>query len=430
MCSGSQVDLITSELAARIGTPRSGETVLVQSIGGGEVQTSQGQITFDILIPGDKARPLTCHILQNVVGDLLTCRLTSKFLDQFTSYRLADPRSTQPLKSIYSLAWGIITSLSCQTWYNWNLCICSTLCSAGLSQASPFVRGVSGTTPGPLPLGSHYVATRPAGYLSNDSTGYVCGVVADNGLLEFQRFWETEEAPDTTTQFLSSEAKFCVTHYNNTTRYDADGRSRVALPFKPDAPTLGNSKAQALRRFLSLEARLKVDDKFRDAYQKFMAEFIDLGHLELVPTAELGPPRSPGVLPSTPRRFEGKQYNHEAEGGVRRVCCNDVWRLSERDNRSWPTRTTRHFLHTRPIPLLRHRHGSRRRQDVPTSGARRRGEGLSSTLLAGRSSSTDTDVPDVQSQLRSDFKQLPRHPDPAGRSCALRLYNDGFRPDR
>ena len=89
--TGSQVDLITSELAARIGNPKSGETVLVQGIGGGEVQTSQGQITFDILIPGDKARPLTCHILQNVVGDLPTCRLTSKFLDQFTSYRLADP---------------------------------------------------------------------------------------------------------------------------------------------------------------------------------------------------------------------------------------------------------------------------------------------------------------------------------------------------
>ena len=49
---------------------------------------------------------------------------------------------------------------------------------------------------------------------------------------------------------------------------------------------LGNSRAQAIRRVLSLEARLKNEPKFAAKYRDFMQEFMDLGHLVLVPESE------------------------------------------------------------------------------------------------------------------------------------------------
>ena len=110
-------------------------------------------------------------------------------------------------------------------------------------------------------------------------------------LVEFEKFWVTEDMPDAPAETkYTPEARFCVKHYEDTTTFDDDGRARCSLPFKEGAPKLGNSQAQAIRRFLSLEARLQNEPKFAAKYQDFMQEFMDLGHLVLVPESEEGLP--------------------------------------------------------------------------------------------------------------------------------------------
>ena len=105
--------------------------------------------------------------------------------------------------------------------------------------------------------------------------------------MEFEKFWVTEDMPDAPIETkYTPEARFCVKHYEDTTTFDEDGRARCSLPFKEGAPKLGNSRAQAIRRFLSLEARLKTESKFAAKYQDFMQKFMDLGHLVLVPESE------------------------------------------------------------------------------------------------------------------------------------------------
>ena len=94
--------------------------------------------------------------------------------------------------------------------------------------------------------------------IHHDSDGHAPGVVNENGLVEFEKFWITEDMPDAPAETkYTPEARFCVKHYEDTTTFDEDGRARCSLPFKEGAPKLGNSRAQAIRRFLSLEARLE-----------------------------------------------------------------------------------------------------------------------------------------------------------------------------
>ena len=57
-------------------------------------------------------------------------------------------------------------------------------------------------------------------------------------------------------------------------------------------PTLGSSKAIAMRRFLNLEKKLNNDLSLKERHSSFIQECIDLGHLEKVPDDQLDNPRN------------------------------------------------------------------------------------------------------------------------------------------
>lgn len=63
---------------------------------------------------------------------------------------------------------------------------------------------------------------------------------------------------------------FMATHHRN-----SDGRYVVQIPFRPDAPVLGNSHPLALCQFYQLENRLANDSDLKAKYTAFMQEYID-----------------------------------------------------------------------------------------------------------------------------------------------------------
>ena len=65
-------------------------------------------------------------------------------------------------------------------------------------------------------------------------------------------FWETEDGP-TGKMSLTPEEKFVVEHFQSNHSRDEDGRFIVPLPRKSDSPTLGESRSQAVKRFITLE---------------------------------------------------------------------------------------------------------------------------------------------------------------------------------
>ena len=66
---------------------------------------------------------------------------------------------------------------------------------------------------------------------------------------------------------------------------DAFGRYIVRLPFKASASVdtirFGDSYATAYRCLLRMESKFAKDPKLRDAYNEFMTEFENLGHMAL-----------------------------------------------------------------------------------------------------------------------------------------------------
>ena len=103
-----------------------------------------------------------------------------------------------------------------------------------------------------------------------------------------RKFWEVEELSSACLT-LSPEEQSVVSHFQNYHRRDEEGRFVVPLPRKPDAKLLGESRSQAVRRFLSLERSLRARDRFQE-FSEVIDEYLQMNHAELIPSADLEKP--------------------------------------------------------------------------------------------------------------------------------------------
>ena len=109
--------------------------------------------------------------------------------------------------------------------------------------------------------------------------------VSQESDLEISRFWTVENLP-LNRSHRTKEEEFVEDHFDKTTITKPDGCYSVSLPFKTNVGTLGECKANALKRFFSLERKFKQEVLYTQ-YRDFIKEFRDMGHLEFVPPDEL-----------------------------------------------------------------------------------------------------------------------------------------------
>ena len=102
------------------------------------------------------------------------------------------------------------------------------------------------------------------------------------------KFWEIEESPKNATA-LSLEEHTVVQHFHSHHSRTEEGRFVIPLPRKPNAKTIGESRSQAVRRFMSLECSLTLNGRFSE-FEAVMQEYIDMGHAEAVPLGDLDKP--------------------------------------------------------------------------------------------------------------------------------------------
>ena len=112
------------------------------------------------------------------------------------------------------------------------------------------------------------------------------------------KFWEIEESPKNhALTNLSPEEQVVVDHFDKNHRRSESGRFIVPLPRKPQAKSIGESRSQAVRRFLSLERSLHAKGRFQE-FSDVIEEYFEMQHAELVPTADLQkPPEQVFYLP-------------------------------------------------------------------------------------------------------------------------------------
>lgn len=101
-----------------------------------------------------------------------------------------------------------------------------------------------------------------------------------------RKFWEFEEPPSKLESSLSSEERTVVNHYKQSYVRKPERRFVVPLPKKSEKKILGESRSQAVRRFLTLERSLIKKNRFSEV-NDVIQEYFDMRHAEVVPYGDL-----------------------------------------------------------------------------------------------------------------------------------------------
>jgi len=113
---------------------------------------------------------------------------------------------------------------------------------------------------------------------------------------KLRTFWEYDAIEYDNNQLTPEEVK-CEEHFKTTHTRDLLGRYTVKLPFKDEQSKLGNSKIRAILRLKQLEKRFVKQPELKPQYEKFLQEYLDLNHMEEVPTYQ-GPEEKVYYLPN------------------------------------------------------------------------------------------------------------------------------------
>ena len=103
-----------------------------------------------------------------------------------------------------------------------------------------------------------------------------------------QKFWEVEDGPFSETIFSPVE-RSAIKHFKANQTHTKDGRFVAPLPKRENAKRLGESRSQAVQRFLLLERSLWSSNQIQN-FAAVMEEYYELGHAETVPQADLNKP--------------------------------------------------------------------------------------------------------------------------------------------
>ena len=117
-------------------------------------------------------------------------------------------------------------------------------------------------------------------------TAFHTSVTSSDDIL--RKFWEIEESP-TDQACMSVEERTVVRHFESSHTHSKEGRFIVPLPKDPKAPSIGESRSQAVKRFLSLERSLNLKNRLQD-FNSVMMEYIEMGHAEAIPEQDLEKP--------------------------------------------------------------------------------------------------------------------------------------------
>nr|XP_042896604.1 uncharacterized protein LOC122269090 [Parasteatoda tepidariorum] len=101
---------------------------------------------------------------------------------------------------------------------------------------------------------------------------------------QLAKFWELESLPQA--ELKSKNDIDCEAFYEKTVARDPSGRYIVRIPFKHSIE-FGDSATQASKRFNYIERKLSKNNELEHQYTTFMSEYLQLGHMERVPSDEL-----------------------------------------------------------------------------------------------------------------------------------------------
>ena len=261
--SASQNNLITEAAVQRLQIRRQKQTTRICGVGGNEVCDNKGQFHLLIRSSNNELITITASILQKLTNHFPSRRIN---IDNWTTVKelqLADPGFNYPQEIDM-----IIGAAHYEDLMIGNNRIKEQTCSIyyRLSVFGWLVNGQQNSK-------NVYASLQQTFFVSDESN------------TNLQRFWEIEEVPEK--KLWTPEELKCEEHFKATTKRRPDGRFVVKLPFKEEIGLLGDSLQQARRRLRSLLYRLERNPELYKKYNNFINEFLNLGHMEVIPDNEL-----------------------------------------------------------------------------------------------------------------------------------------------
>ena len=260
---GSQLSFITLECATRLSLNVTKGSTPISGLGNSLVAVTRGTVQCEL------QSPLNPHIvigacaviLPKITTDLPNSRLPLRVHSEIQHLPLADPDFDRPGPIDFLVGADLFPHVF--------LGSNSISLSCGLSAMD--------TIFGWILMGkiNNQSCPKPATALFS----------LDDLQADLKRFWQVEEPshePFEDPEDLQVEEHFVRTHYR-----DDDGRYVVSLPFKKlDERPSGNFGKLAHSRLFSLESRFRKKPQIRLAYNSFMKDYLDLGHM--VPATQCG----------------------------------------------------------------------------------------------------------------------------------------------
>ncbi|KAL0822355.1 hypothetical protein ABMA28_004450 [Loxostege sticticalis] len=255
---GSQATLITEACVQRLRLPRyhSSTSTTVSGIGDKNEQP-RGFVICEVT-PHDRSEPklyIEALILPNITSYVPSIPSSFEHISHLKNLPLADPelRSARPVELLLG------SDYTDQILLHNN------------------IKGPPGT---PVAINSIF------GYLLNGTIAHSIPVRLHTNLstcqldIQLQRFWALESIPEV--KSLTKDEQLCEKIFVETHSRDETGKYTVSLPFKEDAPPLGESREIALSRFNKLEQRFERQPTLRVEYAQCLQEYLAMGHMERV----------------------------------------------------------------------------------------------------------------------------------------------------
>lgn len=251
--SGSQSSFITREAFETLGLNESKTDFVVQGINNC-VSLIKGKCVVQIKSKfSDYRANLMCLIVPQITEYIPIIQINKHSLQIPPNVQLADPSFNKPNKIDILIGADLFWNILCNGQINLG-------CNKPLMKKTQF----------------GWVVTGQIG--SNSSRRTQCNVSTHIDLDEkISKFWELEEISNPKAK--SKEENECELHFSRHTKRLSDGRFMVTIPLTQSPDVLGDSKQQAIKRFLSVERKLERNAELKIQYTKFMAEYIEMNHM-------------------------------------------------------------------------------------------------------------------------------------------------------
>lgn len=259
---GSQLNLITSDIAQALKLKRKSTEIQIKGVNG--TTPTQGIIELELhsIHSDSSTNRIKAFVVPKIVGTLPQVQFDIKQWKYLEKLKLADKRFNEPSTvdillgaAFYSeiIRNGIIKRKNAPT-----------------AQRTSFGWIIFGN------LG-----------LSSYGANVVNNIEIDNDELSglLLKFWELEKVNEK--HHRTQEEELCEQIFQNDVKRNSDGRYMVRMPLKNDASVVTNTRQIAKMRLLQMERRFERDPKLKDQYMKFMAEYEELNHMQLIPKREI-----------------------------------------------------------------------------------------------------------------------------------------------